>query len=54
MRCEGNIYWRDLQNMYYNNIDYNEFNKVLTGVVVLESYYEVDKEPDYIDKALDY
>ena len=36
--------------MYYNDIEYKD----LTGVVVLESYYEIDKEPNYIDKALNY
>ena len=40
--------------MYYHNVDYNDFNKVLTGVVILESYYEVDKESDYLDKRLGY
>lgn len=54
MQCEGNEYWRDLSNMFYNNIDYNDFNKVLTGAVVLETYYEVDKESSYLNKKLDY
>ena len=40
--------------MYYGNIDYNKYNKVLTGVVVLESYYETDKEPNYLSKRLNY
>ena len=29
--------------MYYYNIDYENFNEVLTGVVVLESFYEGEK-----------
>lgn len=54
MKYNNNPYWRDLNQMYYGNIDYNKYNKVLTGVVVLEDYYEIDKEPNYLDKRLNY
>ena len=37
--------------MYYYNINYEDSNKVLTGVVVLESFYEGEKDPR---KEVDY
>lgn len=54
MKYNNNSYWRDLNQMYYGNIDYNNYNKVLTGVVVLEDYYEIDKESDYLGERLNY
>lgn len=54
MKDEDNKYWRDLNNMYYYNIDYEHNNKVLTGVVVLESWYEEDKSYNYLDERLKY
>lgn len=54
MENDNNKYWRDLNNMYCYNIDYEHNNKVLTGVVVLESWYEEDEEVNYLDVRLKY